>query len=210
MTLPRHAEQIDDDVLNPRQLKLVDEFMISGNKTDAFRKAGYTVPDDSRKLARRVNATFKVPAVLQEIARRKNDVALTAGVRLDDVVEEIKKIAFANMQDYTTLDAVARIRRIDLSRCTPEQLAAVSEITTEEDIIQGDEGGPAVLQRRVRIKLHPKLEALIRLGTWLNADEILPAKAAGDSTKLLPAPRVEQLTPDEAARRYREFLKIGA
>ena len=205
----KYAEQLDDDTLNPRQLRLIDEFMISGNKTQAFRAAGYAIPDDPKKLGQRVNRAFRVPAVLQELARRREQVALTAGVRLDDVVEEIKKIAFANMRDYTTLDRGSGLRRISLAQCTPEQLAAVSEITTEEDILQGEGDAPAVLQRRVRIKLHPKLEALIRLGTWLNAEELLPAKQAGDSAKALPAPDVSQLTPDEAARRYREFLKIG-
>lgn len=77
------------------------------------------------------------------------------------VVGELEKIGFANMLDYVTIGDDGQ-PRLDWSRVTREQAAAIGEITVDEET---DRNG--VTTRKTKFKLLDKKGALVDLGRYL-------------------------------------------
>lgn len=67
----------------------------------------------------------------------------------DEVIEELKVIAFSKITDYITLGAIPRLR----NDIPPHKLAAVKEISHNNG--------------RLVVKLHDSVAALIKLGDYL-------------------------------------------
>ncbi len=80
------------------------------------------------------------------------------------VVDELRKIGFANMADYVSVDG-----DLDFAALTRDQTAALSEVSIEN---LGDGA------KRVKFKLHDKQAALVSLGR----------QAAGPSAPILWVP----------------------
>jgi phage terminase small subunit len=95
--------------------------------------------------------------VSKAIVKGKQALAEKAGVTAKKVIAEMARIGFANMQDYLDLSDPEN-PTIDLSKITPEQASVIAETRVER---KG-------LQRRVTIKLHDKLNALVNLGKHLD------------------------------------------
>jgi phage terminase small subunit len=91
--------------------------------------------------------------VSKAIVKGNQALAEKAGVTAKKVIAEMARIGFANMQDYLDLSDPEN-PTIDLSKITPEQASVIAETRVER---KG-------LQRRVTIKLHDKLNALVNLG----------------------------------------------
>jgi phage terminase small subunit len=79
------------------------------------------------------------------------------------VIEELAKIGFANMADYTRMVGSERVP--DLSSASRDHLAAVQEITVED--FKDGRGDDARDVRRVKLKLHDKKGALVDIGREL-------------------------------------------
>ena len=84
------------------------------------------------------------------------------------VIEELARMAFANMLDYMSVTADGDAY-VDLSQMTREQAAAVSEVIVE-DFMDG-RGDKARQVRRVRFKLADKRAALVELAKQLGMGE---------------------------------------
>jgi phage terminase small subunit len=80
------------------------------------------------------------------------------------VLEELKRIGFANMLDYLRGEP-GEEPAIDLSKLDRAQGAAIAELTVES--AAGGRGAEAREVRRVRFKLHDKIAALVKLGQHL-------------------------------------------
>lgn len=147
-------------MLNLRQSRFVDEYMVDLNATQAAIRAGYSVKtaDD---LGRK---QLQKPAVAAALAERQAERERRTQITADAVVLELAKVAFANMADYMRPgpdgDAV-----LDFSKLTREQAAALAEVTVE-DFKEG-RGEDARTVRRIKFKLHDKLSALEKLGRHL-------------------------------------------
>jgi hypothetical protein len=76
----------------------------------------------------------------------------------DMVVDELRKIAFANTGDYMK-STPEGYPYVDFSTLTPDQTAALAEVTV--DFVNG-RGKDA--RKRVKFKLHDKQAALVSLG----------------------------------------------
>ena len=123
------------------------------NVTQAAIRAGYiqkTAQDQSSGLLSNV-------MVSKAIVKGKQALAEKAGVTAKKVIAEIARIGFANMHDYLDLTDPEN-PTIDLSKITPEQASVIAETRVER---KG-------LQRRVTIKLHDKVNALVNLGKHLD------------------------------------------
>jgi len=131
---------------------VVQEYLVDVNATQAAIRAGYiqkTVQEQSSRLLSNV-------MVSKAIVKGKQALAEKAGVTAKKVIAEMARIGFANMQDYLDLSDPEN-PTIDLSKITPEQASVIAETRVER---KG-------LQRRVTIKLHDKLNALVNLGKHL-------------------------------------------
>ena len=140
--------------------------------------------------------------IKEQIERAMGEHQMT----IDGVVKEVAKIAFANMGNYTRL--VGEDRIIDLSQCTEDQLAAIKELTIEE--YSEGRGEDARNIKRVKLQLHPKMDALDKLMRFLGA---YVGKGDGDRP---PGPvfngpvnitQIAQMTPDAAAAEYRKMME---
>ena len=86
----------------------------------------------------------------------------------DMVVDELRKIGFANMADYMKSTPEGD-PYLDFSALTPAQTAALSEVTVE-DYVQG-RGENARQVKRVKFKLYDKQAALVALARHLGMFE---------------------------------------
>lgn len=83
-----------------------------------------------------------------------------AAVTIEQVVTELCKLGFANMENYMRAgaDGVPRLKFSDL---TSDQKAALQEVTCEEEIRPGDEDEEATIVRKTKFKLYNKEAALV-------------------------------------------------
>jgi hypothetical protein len=82
------------------------------------------------------------------------------------VLAELAKIAFANLADFLVIAPDGSFR-VDLSRATPDQLAALSVLTVNNGRRRDPEGGREIVAQTVKIKMASKLTALTKLGEYL-------------------------------------------
>lgn len=141
-------------VCNDRELAFLDEYLKDFNGTQAAIRAGFTDKATSAKsIASRI---LNEPHVIIELARRRDDEMHRNAINRDEVLKEIKSIAFSNLGKVANWTA-EETRLIPKAELTAEAIAAIAEIEATED--PGEWG----TKRRQRVKLHPKLPALVEL-----------------------------------------------
>lgn len=148
------------DNLTPRQERLVHEFLIDLNKTQAAVRAGFSEASAS-SIA---HETFKKPEVQAAVEKGMAERAERCNVSADMVLRELAKIGFANMQDYVRIDSEGSPLP-NFTELTRDQFAAVAEFTCEEFMDGKDED--ARRARRVKFKLLDKRAALVDIGRHL-------------------------------------------
>jgi phage terminase small subunit len=146
--------------LAPKRARFAAEYLIDLNGTQAAIRAGFA----PQSANRRAYEMLQDPRVQVLVQAGREKAAKRAEIRLDDIVAEASKIAFANMADYMTAgkdgDAF-----LDFSKLTREQAAALQELTVD-DYVEG-RGDNQRKVKRVKFRLGDKLEALIALGKHL-------------------------------------------
>src|SRR5580700_11370390 len=113
--------------LTPKQARFVQEYLIDLNAAQAAIRAGY-----SAKTARVIgheNLTNPdiAAAIEKAMAERAERTRLTA----DWVVDELRKLAGANMADYMRSTPEGD-PYLDFSSLTRDQTAALAEVTVED------------------------------------------------------------------------------
>ena len=97
-------------------------------------------------------------------APRRDESAEPSIVTEAMVLEELKRIGFANMLDFLRT-APGEEPALDLSRLDRAKAAAIAEVTFDGGADGRGEEARGV--RRVRFKLHDKIAALVKLGQHL-------------------------------------------
>lgn len=152
----------------PKEMRrdiFVAEFIKDFDPERAGRAIGYREGYSARGAA---TAMLRDPVVQQAIAARVDEVAKRHEISLGNVLEELARVAFANMGDYTRPGADGS-REVALDDLTRDQLAAVSEVTTE--IYVEGKGDFAREVKRTRFRLHPKQPALEALYKHLTGEK---------------------------------------
>jgi phage terminase small subunit len=140
--------------LTAKQKLFVQEYLIDLNATRSYKTAGYVAKGNAAEVnASRLLSNAKVQAAIQEAMDKR---ATRTEITADRVLQELAKIGFANMSDYTTWGPKG-VALKDSSTLTPDQAAAVSEVS--ETITEA--GGS------IRFKLHDKISALEKIGKHL-------------------------------------------
>ena len=146
--------------LTPKQARFVQEYLIDLNAAQAAIRAGY-----SAKTARVIgHENLTKPDIAAAIEKARAKRAERAELTGDMVVDELRKIGFANMADYMKSTPEGD-PYLDFSALTPAQTAALSEVTVE-DYVEG-RGEDARQVKRVKFKLHDKQAALVALARHL-------------------------------------------
>lgn len=143
-----------------RQQLFAKEYVIDLNATRAAIAAGYAEKAASQ-VASQVLRNPKVIALIdKEMTRR----ATKLGVSADKVLEELQRLAFANINDYIRINADGHAD-VDLTKLTRDQAAAIQEIKVDTTGGTGDGERRQVL--RTTFKLADKGANLERLGKHL-------------------------------------------
>lgn len=124
--------------LTPQQQSFVTEYLKTSNATSSAIAAGYK-KESAHSQGSRLLKHAEIQAAL---ARRRAKYDITA----DRVLSEVAKLAFANMADYISIGEDGQAY-VDLSKCTPEQLAAISEIKVDESAGGSGDGRRERVQR---------------------------------------------------------------
>ena len=146
--------------LTPKQARVVKEYLIDLNAAQAAIRAGY-----SAKTARVIgHENLTKPDIAAAIEKARAERAERTRLTGDMVVDELRKIGFANMADYMKSTPQGD-PYLDFSALTRDQTAALSEVTVEDFLDHRGEAARSV--RRVKFKLHDKRAALVDLGRHL-------------------------------------------
>ena len=131
--------------------------------------------------------------------RRRIKTAATAravsrlAISKERVLDELAKLAFSNMADYLKIGADGQ-PRVDFSKLTRDQAAALTEVTVE-DFLDG-RGEDARQVRKVQFKLADKRGPLVDLGRHLGLFKDRVEHSGPDGGPI----EVKQYSDIEAAR----------
>lgn len=147
----------NSDQLTKKHVIFVAEYLACNNATKAAIAAGY-----SKNSAQVIGCQLlRHPKVAAEIAKKTTERLAKLDITADAVLKELALMGFARMSTYikTQADGSAYV---DLASLTPEQSAAIQEITVDE---YAEGSGDAARQvKRVRFKLGDKRGSLELLG----------------------------------------------
>lgn len=129
----------------------------------AYEDCGH-VPDGQMASHQQVNSLRNSAKVKARISELLNMRALKMDVTPHRVLAEMAKIGFASMSTYLHIDEHGQ-PEVDLSACTPDEMAAIQEVTIEE-YMEG-RGADAREVRRIKFKLHDKRAALVDIAKVL-------------------------------------------
>lgn len=104
------------------------------------------------------------PHVKIAIAQRAAEISQKLELSTNKVLKEVANVAMSNMAHYVHLNEDG-LPYIDLTNCSFDQMSAIQEITVEE--FKDGRGENARDVRRVKLKLHSKLDALEKLMKFL-------------------------------------------
>jgi phage terminase small subunit len=150
--------------LTPKQARFVEEYLKDLNAAQAAIRAGY-----SAKTARAIaHENLRKPEIAAAVEKAMADRAERKALTADWVVDELRKLAGANMADYMRSTPQGD-PYLDFSSLTRDQTAALAEVTVEDFVDDRGKGARAV--KRVKFKLHDKRAALVDLGRHLGLFE---------------------------------------
>lgn len=94
------AETYDNEELTPRQQRFVEEYIISGNASDAARRAGYSL----RTAHRTAQENLQKPAVQRALAVLRAKASAAMQTRKQRIEEELERIAFYRGDQFFSTD----------------------------------------------------------------------------------------------------------
>ena|ERR1051326_3150164 len=112
---------------NDKQAIFVREYLADRNGTRAAIAAGYA-PKSASVTSCRLLRNAKVQAEVSEFTEQRLE---RLEVTADAVIQELAKVAFANIGDYLTVGTDGNIS-VDISRITPVQAAALADLRIDE------------------------------------------------------------------------------
>lgn len=196
---------LPEDDLGPgnwsdRQRKFVHCYLRHGNGARAVREAGYSCkPENADRIAWKLRNDPRFAHVREAIDRREAELQARLKVGAEQVLEELRKVAFFSLGDVVVIqeDGTASL---DLTEADAAHLAALSEIQIEERAIKGRDGESDTIARTIKIKAHSKLDALEKLGKNLRlfTDKVEVNGSIDIAARLQAARRRLKNTEEEA------------
>jgi hypothetical protein len=101
------------------------------------------------------------PMVIAAITERVNEITSATELSPNRIIKEYITIAFSNMSDYLTVDSYGN-PEFDLTKCTPEQLAAIKKINFERNSMGAE---------KLTFELYDKQKAMDMLAKYVGLIE---------------------------------------
>lgn len=131
-----------------------DEYLIDLNATQAYKRAGYKVSE--RVAAVNASKLLARPEVVAYIAKRQQELQKKTAITQEAVLEELRRIAFANTADFVQVVQGEHGCEVALRATNELPKEALSALAS---IKEGRCG--------IEVKLHDKVRALELLGRHL-------------------------------------------
>ncbi len=148
--------------LTAKQSTFVDEYLVDLNATQAAIRAGY-----SEKTSYSIGQeNLNKPEIQEAIQKAMDERSKRTEITADNVLKEIAKLGFANMDDYMTVTSDG-LAYVDLTNLDRNQAAAITELTVERRKEYNSKEDDADTIEKVRFKLADKGINLERLGRHL-------------------------------------------
>lgn len=195
---PKPPAPVVPKTLTAKEQRFIEEYCVDLNATQAAIRAGY-----SAKTAGAIgHENLTKPDIAAAVADYKAKLAARTETTREEIAAELRKLAFANIADFHRLVNGEPV--IDLSNCTREQLAALTELETH-DYTDG-RGEDARDVKKVRLKMSDKRQSLVDLAKLLG---YLKEKVEhSGSVGTMPDAEVARVLkmPEAELRRRRELL----
>ena len=167
--------------LTARQERFAIEYVVDFNATQAAIRAGYS-ESSAQAHGSNLLKNDAVKALVDEFNTRQ---CRKLEINAERVVDEIAKIAFANVSDIIRIEANG-LASVDLSNATDDQLVALESIKTREYTEGRGENTAQVTS--VEIKMRDKLKALDMLAKRTGAyRESIDVTSNGEPVNQPPA-----------------------
>jgi phage terminase small subunit len=151
------------DELTPKIKRFCEEYIKDLNGKQAAIRAGYS-EKTAEQQASRLFSNVKVQNFISELKKtlsNKNE-----GLA-QQVIDELKKIGFANIQDYIQSENEIK----DLSKISRDKAASVESI--KKTVIEMGGTGESVSKKTsIQFKLYDKISALEKIGRHLGIFEL--------------------------------------
>lgn len=191
----------------PQQEQFIVAYVAKPNATQAAISAGYSEKSAYSQGAR----LLKHAEIAAEIERRRNAINKKVlgkyEVTRERIVEELAKLGFSNMTDYTSITEDDDVV-LDFSEVTRDQMAAVREITSET-YVEG-RGEDAQRVKRTKFSLYDKRAALMDLakleGHVVDRQQLTGANGGPIQTMNAHVVAAAELNPETRAK-LREALE---
>lgn len=191
-------ERIASLKLTEKQKAFCEEYVKDFNEVRAFWAAGFD--GQSKYASGNLSDLMQNPKVLEYVSILKDEISRRVDIRLDDVLAEYKRIAFANPKDYLTWSDKGVTSVVSSDQLTKDQAAAIMEISTTKS----KEGVT------FKIKFHSKQVALEKLKDFLEKIEERDERKKRNGTTSLPfAKNVRANLADDSFRRALEVIAIN-
>ena len=138
------------------QARLVEEYVKDFNGHRAYKAAGGKAEGNAASAC--ATQILNYPHVQKAVREKQREMREQASIDAMDVIRELMRIAFADMKDFASWSSGAVI--LKPSTQLPNSLSCVVQEITESTTNSGNTS--------VKIKLHPKIQALKMLGEHLN------------------------------------------
>lgn len=134
-----------EQVLNPRQRRFVDEYLVDLNATQAAIRAGYS----SRTAGAVGHENLTKPEIATAVQAAIDERAKRTNVTQDRVVEELSVVSFSNIWDYE----IDENGHVALSiGVRPEAIRAVASIKRKRRTIPRKDDAPIVeIETEIRL-----------------------------------------------------------
>lgn len=153
------------------------------------------------EIVERSNGFLERPMVTAAITERINEIAAKQELTVHRMVREMMAVSFSNLGDYMSHDEYGN-PVFDLTKCTPEQLAAIKTVDIEE---VGD-GISVPLKRKVKLTLHDKLGGMKMLGQYMGILEPDNPHWNADIARTKARSVSKEATTREAADEYAKMI----
>jgi phage terminase small subunit len=151
------------DELTQKIKTFCEEYIKDFNGTQAAIRAGYskkTANEQAARLLANVSVQNHLSKLKQKLSDRNEDLA-------QQVIDELKKIGFSNIQDYIETENEIK----DLSTITRDKAASVESIKKTVTEFGGGDDSPTT-KTSIQFKLYDKLSALEKIGRHLGIFEL--------------------------------------
>jgi len=143
--------------LTAKQRCFCEEYILDLSAVAAYRRAGYKANDDAaRANASRLLTKANVQNYIQQL---QNDRSVRTLITADRVLQEIARVAFANIKQVASFNRSEGVLFKDSAELTDDETAAIAEVSSRK-VTRSVEGGTEIKTVDLKMKMHNKIAAL--------------------------------------------------